>query len=377
MQVTLAVNGVTVATQTVDLQPGQAREVRFPPYQFDVAVQPGRALFVPAEVSIPADNLPADDKRFLAVPVVSSLPVVFVDSVGPDENPQRNRFGETFRLRRLLAPVTARGQSDPQLIQVRHVKIDRVDRDLLKDARLVVIAGVSKPEGADPRAARVCRAGGQPYDCRRRRFRSRGVDRRRMGRRPRRFARSPSSRTRWADCPGRRAAGCAPSNSIFPRSTMLTTRSNRLPETSWKSCTACPSSSRPSRRIVSDDVVSRPAQERRETDRQAACDARRTRKNGSPRWPRRSPRGRRARPTAGNSHNCNRLGTKCNRTGSCGRARRMASRTTRSLPRTWRSERAPRSSADTPTRFPSLSSGTSAGGACSFFPRASFATGTP
>ena len=145
MQVSLAVNGATVATQTVELQPGQAREVQFRPYLFDVSVQPGRTVFVPAEVSLPADNLPADDRRFLAVPVVASLPVVFVDQYGPDENARYGRVGETYRLRRLLAPVTARGQTGPQLVQVRHAKIDRVDREMLKDARLVVIAGVPKP----------------------------------------------------------------------------------------------------------------------------------------------------------------------------------------------------------------------------------------
>ncbi len=153
VQVSLAVNGATVATQTVELQPGQAREVQFRPYLFDVSVQPGRTVFVPAEVSLPADNLPADDRRFLAVPVVASLPVVFVDQYGPDENARYGRVGETYRLRRLLAPVTARGQTGPQLVQVRHAKINRVDREMLKDARLVVIAGVPKP----PREIRALR----------------------------------------------------------------------------------------------------------------------------------------------------------------------------------------------------------------------------
>ncbi len=109
VEVTLAVDGVALATQTVELQPGQAREVRLPPYRFDVPVEPGRATFACAEVSIgPHDRLPADDRRVLAVPVVSAMPVVFIDELGSDEDPKRNRFGETFRLRRLLAPVTTR-----------------------------------------------------------------------------------------------------------------------------------------------------------------------------------------------------------------------------------------------------------------------------
>lgn len=147
VQVALTVDGVTVATQTVDLQPGQTREVRFPPYQFTTPVEPGQVAFVPVAVSIPHDRLPADDQRFLAVPVVASLPVVFVDQYGPDESPSRNRFGETFRLRRLLAPVTARHQTDKPLVEIRHVRMDRLDRQMLHDARLVVIAGVSRPDG--------------------------------------------------------------------------------------------------------------------------------------------------------------------------------------------------------------------------------------
>lgn len=147
VQVSLNVDGVTVATQTVDLQPGQTREVRFPPYHFSVAVEPGQVTFVPVSVSIPHDRLPADDERFLAVPVVASLPVVFVDQYGPDESPSRNRFGETFRLRRLLAPVTARHQTEKPLVEIRHVRLDRLDRQILHDARLVVIAGVGRPDG--------------------------------------------------------------------------------------------------------------------------------------------------------------------------------------------------------------------------------------
>lgn len=160
VQVTLAVDGVTIATQTVELQPGQEREVRFPPYRFEVSTEPGRPTFVAAEVSIPHDRLPADDQRSLIVPVVSALPVVFVDQYGADEDPRRNRFGETYRLRRLLAPVTSHSEPERQLIKVRHVKIDQVDRELLSDARLVVIAGVAGPEGAVPLLREYVEQGG-------------------------------------------------------------------------------------------------------------------------------------------------------------------------------------------------------------------------
>jgi hypothetical protein len=146
VQVTLSIDGAVFAAQKVDLEPGQSREVRFPPYRFDLTLRPGQATFVPAEVAIPPDSLAADDRRVLVAPVVSALPVVMVDQWGAEESPQRNRFGETRRLRQLLAPVSARQEHDPQLVRIRHVKFGQVDRELLKDARLVVIAGVRSPQ---------------------------------------------------------------------------------------------------------------------------------------------------------------------------------------------------------------------------------------
>ena len=160
VQATLTVDGVAVAAESIDLQPGQSREIRFPPYDLDVATEPGRPAFVTAEVSIPNDRLAADDQRFLVVPVVSALPVVFVDQYGQDEDPQRNRLGETFRLRRLLAPLTSRSAPEQQLIRVRHVKLEQLDRETLEDARLAVIAGVSSPGDATPLLREYVEQGG-------------------------------------------------------------------------------------------------------------------------------------------------------------------------------------------------------------------------
>lgn len=145
VSVTLAIDTVEVASQTVDLEPGQTREVRFT-HRFDRPIEPGQVEFVAASVSLAPDRLKADDQRFLAVPVVAALPVVFVDQYGPNEDPSKNRYGETFHLRRLLAPVASRGDVNRQLVQVRHLTIDRLDRQTLQDARLVVIAGVERPE---------------------------------------------------------------------------------------------------------------------------------------------------------------------------------------------------------------------------------------
>lgn len=158
--VTLMVDNVQVASQTVDLEPGQARELRFA-HRFDLPMEPGQAGFVPATVSLPADRLKADDARYLSVPVVAALPVVFVDQYGEQEEPRRNQYGETFPLRRLLAPVTARGDVTRQLVNVRQMTIEAVDRSVLKDARLVVIAGVERPGPAVTVLREFVQQGGQ------------------------------------------------------------------------------------------------------------------------------------------------------------------------------------------------------------------------
>jgi hypothetical protein len=170
VQVTLAIDGVPVASKTIDLEPGQSRQVTFS-HRFDVAAEPGRAVFSSATVSIPADRLAADDQRVLAVPVVAALPVVFVDQWGEDEDPAKSQYGETFRLRRLLAPMTSRGDYARQLVQVRQVKISDLNHDVLQDARLLVIAGVESPHGAVPlvrqyleQGGRVLLAAGGPFD---------------------------------------------------------------------------------------------------------------------------------------------------------------------------------------------------------------------
>lgn len=145
VQVTLTVDGVQVATMTIDLVPDQSREIRFPPYRFPVAIQPGGLAFVTAEVSMTHDRLPADDYRCLVVPVVAALPVVFVDQYGEHEDSRRNRYGETYALRRLLASARTSDRGSEGWMKARHMTVDQLDRDLLDDVRLVVIAGVADP----------------------------------------------------------------------------------------------------------------------------------------------------------------------------------------------------------------------------------------
>ncbi len=145
VEVALSIDNTRVAAQTVDLEPGQSRQVRFS-HQFDLPVEPGEPVFVVATVALAPDQLPGDDARHLAVPVVAALPVMFIDQYGAaGEDPNKNRYGETFNLRRLLAPTSARVDSVRQLISIRHVTPDQVERQYLEDCRLVVVAGIESP----------------------------------------------------------------------------------------------------------------------------------------------------------------------------------------------------------------------------------------
>ena len=149
LQVTVSVGETIIGQQTVSIEPGPGtREVSFE-CLFSGLIElpePGQAVYVPVRASIAADRLPADDERFLAVPVVAALPVVFVDQYGSDqEDVLRGRLGETRHLRKLLAPRSARTDAPRQLISVRHVPPEALSREVLSDARLVVVAGVHEP----------------------------------------------------------------------------------------------------------------------------------------------------------------------------------------------------------------------------------------
>ena len=165
VQVSLEVDGSSVASRTIDLEPGQSREVQFP-YRFDVPVEPGRASFITASVklhedTLAGDRLVSDNQRFAVVPVVAALPVVFIDQLGEKEDPARGDYGESFHLRRLLAPVVSRGETHRQLVQIRHTTIANVNRQMLEDARLVVIAGVANPGAAVTLLREYVQQGGQ------------------------------------------------------------------------------------------------------------------------------------------------------------------------------------------------------------------------
>ncbi len=143
LEVSLIIDRVEVASQVIELQPGQTRELEFE-FTLERPVDSGEVEHVMASVKIPADQLTSDDQAFLAVPVVSELPVVFVDSIGEDENPSEGRYGETFHLRRLLAPVIS-AEDSRGLIKIRHRSIRSLERTDLEDARLVIVAAIADP----------------------------------------------------------------------------------------------------------------------------------------------------------------------------------------------------------------------------------------
>ena len=96
------------------------------------------------------------------MPVVAALPVVFVDQYGAEgEDVSKGRIGETGPFRWMLAPKLAGASQARPLIQVRHTTIDRLDRKLLADARMVVVAGVADPGGATGLLRQFVEQGGQ------------------------------------------------------------------------------------------------------------------------------------------------------------------------------------------------------------------------
>ncbi len=152
VQVKLLIDGVEAASQAIELTPGQEREIEFT-HQFDLLadpLKPGSAvatIVVQSELAS-SDQLPADNRQQVVVPIVASLPVVFIDQVGDQENLDQNKIGETYSLRHLMAPRSSADKSQRRLIHVEHVRPDQVTQELLETARLVVVAGLEKPDEA-------------------------------------------------------------------------------------------------------------------------------------------------------------------------------------------------------------------------------------
>ncbi len=165
VQVTLTMGDTVLGEKTVTIEPGLGgKEVDFEVVfnTLDRLPEPDRPVFVPLKAAISPDRLAADDERHLAVPVVASLPVVFVDQYGADgEDLIQGRIGETRPLRKLLAPKTSRSDAPRQLVKVRHVSSADLTQETLADARLVVIAGLQDPGDAVPLLRQYVQQGGR------------------------------------------------------------------------------------------------------------------------------------------------------------------------------------------------------------------------
>jgi len=157
VQVSLKINGAVVKRRHEDLISGHSRQLDFR-YKFDVAGTSAEPQFVPASIEVAPDRLPMDDSRTLIVPVVARVPVVFIDQLGSStERPKEDLYGETYLVRKLISSASPRGTGGgvgKQLVRKVRRAIHEITRDDLKDARLVVIAGVKSPT---PRAVSLLR----------------------------------------------------------------------------------------------------------------------------------------------------------------------------------------------------------------------------
>lgn len=153
VQVKLSYGDTVIGERAVSLEPGASGKQETFEYVFNTLTdvpEPDHPIFVPLKAEIIGnDSLAADNVRYLALPVVASLPVVFVDQYGTAEDPARNHLGETRHLRKLLAPKTSRTEAPRQLVKIRHLTLGELDQETLQDARLVVLAGLKDPQSEE------------------------------------------------------------------------------------------------------------------------------------------------------------------------------------------------------------------------------------
>lgn len=172
VQVALTIDGTEASSRLVDLEPGQSRQIEFR-QRLDSVTDTGvlgdgvstaamiRATATATVEGGVGDRLPRDNSRHLVVPVVAGLPVVFVDQAAGNEDLDAGAVGETYRLRRLLAPRTSTDEEENrQLIRIRHVPVERLTKGTLSDARLVVVAGIESPADAVPLLREYVEQGG-------------------------------------------------------------------------------------------------------------------------------------------------------------------------------------------------------------------------
>jgi len=149
VRATFWVDGVAVEERSLTLSPGQAAELEFR-HTFTAGGPSADPVFVPCSLRLDpggiGDRLDADDERVLIAPIVTGVPIVCIDELGPDESPPLSLYGETYPLRRLLA--SAGGAEPGGLFDVRHRRPADVAKADLADARMVVVAGLEAPDPA-------------------------------------------------------------------------------------------------------------------------------------------------------------------------------------------------------------------------------------
>lgn len=149
--VTFQVRDNEVETKFLDFPVGDTTRTLAFDYVFDpMDVDPARVSSIPLSIHIAGDALPADDSRSLIVPLVASTPVVFIDQWSDtEEAPALGRLGETWVLRQLLCPQTEAERNQPHLIRPIHLSQREAAgeplRAALREARLVVVAGIGAP----------------------------------------------------------------------------------------------------------------------------------------------------------------------------------------------------------------------------------------
>ena len=145
VRVALTIDDAVVAERYVDLVGGHELQLDFH-HKFNVAgTSSSEPLFIPATLNLTPDRLAMDDYRTLIVPVVARTPVLFIDQYGRNERPGENMFGETARVRKLLSTGSRDASGRKQLVKQILRTIGEITREDLKEARLVVIAGVESP----------------------------------------------------------------------------------------------------------------------------------------------------------------------------------------------------------------------------------------
>ncbi|MDP6634505.1 MAG: BatA domain-containing protein [Phycisphaerae bacterium] len=151
--VTLTVSGPDDKTDEypkhVDLLPGSELQLDFRHKFTDESASSSEPAYYPATVRMtPTDDLEMDNFRTIIVPVVANTPILFIDQHGSRENAAANLYGETGRVRKLLSSRVVRDADDStgKPIAKNLMRIDEITRKVLKETRLVVIAGVKAPD---------------------------------------------------------------------------------------------------------------------------------------------------------------------------------------------------------------------------------------